>query len=229
MINITKISLCIIFTFFMLISCSKEKNMREPEKVELSEKLKREIPKNLKIIKTEKVNLKNDLNIFICLTLDEKTGEYNEYWFSNEEKIKQVNKFYSESNKKWFVNIDDDPELEMVKIITEEGSVDCAFYNINLDNLKPNIIFNFDPIILKNEKKYWGYSGDIDDIILKDKKLLVTVENNIPDYEEKKMSANQKKLPIIYFESIKNDLNIFEEKTGNFNFMSVNEIKQKIN
>ncbi|MNL76970.1 hypothetical protein D3C87_2030290 [compost metagenome] len=57
----------------------------------------------------------------------------------------------------------------------------------------------------------------------------MTVENNIPDYEEKKMSANQKKLPIIYFESIKNDLNIFEEKTGNFNFMSVNEIKQKIN
>ncbi|WP_337966769.1 hypothetical protein [uncultured Flavobacterium sp.] len=228
MINKLKLSFFVVFNFFMLMSCSKEKNMREPEKVEASQNLKNKIPRNLKIIKTEKVNLKQDLTIFICLTLDEKKGEYNEYWFLNDDEIKLVNKFYSESNKKWFLNIDEDPELEMLKIISEEGSVDCAFYNINTQNLKSNVIFNFDPIILKEDKKYWGYSGDINDIILKDNKLLTTIENNIPDYEEKKMSLNQKKLPIIYFDSGKKDLDILEEKIGNFAYMSIKEIKEKI-
>ncbi|WP_134151057.1 hypothetical protein [Flavobacterium sp. 270] len=201
--------------------------MIEPQKVEISEKLKSKIPKNLKILKSGKVNLNNDLIIFICLTLDEKTGEYNEYWFSNEE-IKLINKFYSESNKKWFVNIDDDPELEMLKINEEDTYTDCAFYDINVKDLKANIIFNIQPVILRDDKKYWGYSADIEDIILKDKKLLTTIENNIPDYEEKKMNLNQKKLPIIYFKSDKKELDILEEKTGTYEFMNTLEIKQKI-
>jgi len=229
MINLTQKFFCIISAFFILVSCSKEKNMLEPEKIETSEKIKSSIPENLKILNTKKVNLNNDVTIFICLTIDKTKGEYNEYWFSNNEEIKLIDKFYSESNKKWFVNIDDDPALEMVKIISDEGFVDCAFYDIDTQNLKSNIIFNFDPIILNEDKKYWGLSNDISDIILKDKKLLTTIENGIPDYEEKKMSKNQKKTPIIYFSSDKKDLDIMEEKIGNFEFMSIDEIKQKIN
>ncbi|MCC9016443.1 hypothetical protein [Flavobacterium lipolyticum] len=228
MMNIIKSSFCLILVSFMWVSCSKEKSLVEPEKIEASESLKNKIPKNLKIVKTEKVNLNNDLTIFICLTLDEKKGEYNEYWFSSNEEIKQINKFYSESNKKWFVNIDEDPELEMLKIITEEGDIDCAFYDVDKNSFNSNVIFNFDPLILKDDKKYWGFSGDIDDIILKDKKLLTTIENNIPDYEEKKMSVNQKKLPILYFKSDKKDLDSIEEKIGSFEFMNINEIREKI-
>ncbi|MDL2142849.1 hypothetical protein QQY79_09995 [Flavobacterium tructae] len=229
MMNIIKSSFCLILVSFMWVSCSKEKSLVEPEKIEASESLKNKIPKNLKIVKTEKVNLNNDLTIFICLTLDEKKGEYSEYWFSSNEEIKQINKFYSESNKKWFVNIDEDPELEMLKIITEEGYIDCAFYDVDKNSFNSNVIFNFDPLILKDDKKYWGFSGDIDDIILKDKKLLTTIENDIPDYEERKMSVNQKKLPILYFKSDKKDLDIIEEKIGSCKFMSISEIKQKIN
>lgn len=228
MIYRTKNVFCIISAFFILVSCSKEKNMIEPEKIETSEKIKSSIPENLKILNTKKVNLNNKTTIFICLTIDEVKGEYNEYWFSNNEEIKLIDKFYSESNKKWFVNIDDDPELEMVKIISDEGSINCAFYNVDTQNLKSNVVFNFDPVILKDDKRYWGYANDISDIILKDKKLLTTIENGIPDYEEKRMSKNQKKTPIIYFSSDKKDLDIIEEKIENFEFMSIDEIKQKI-
>ena len=192
----------------LLIITSCKQNSKTEQKVMLSsaktdQEILKNIPADYKIEKQENINIDNDADEELIVTaVDSKNEKYFEYWYKKENLIHEFSYSFVPINYKWFANLDDDNEKEIIRAQGYEDGVDYAIYKIKDNEEIVQLYFN--PGLKDSkyaDKNFWAYPNDIKDIIVdQDRKLLVSLNNNYPRDDDHTIPDNQKKLPFIFFE-----------------------------
>jgi len=192
----------------LLIITSCKQNGKTEQKVMLSsaktdQEILKNIPADYKIEKQENINIDNDADEELIVTaVDSKNDKYFEYWYKKGNLIHEFSYSFVPINYKWFANLDDDNEKEIIRAQGYEDGVDYAIYKIKDNEEIVQLYFN--PGLKDSkyaDKNFWAYPIDIKGVIVdQDKKLLVSLNNNYPRDDDHTIPDNQKELPFIFFE-----------------------------
>lgn len=192
----------------LLIITSCKQNSKTEQKVMLSsaktdQEILKNIPADYKIEKQENINIDNDADEELIVTaVDSKNEKYFEYWYKKGNLIHEFSYSFVPINYKWFANLDDDNEKEIIRAQGYEDGVDYAIYKIKDNEEIVQLYFN--PGLKDSkyaDKNFWAYPSDIKGVIVdQDKKLLVSLNNNYPRDDDHTIPDNQKELPFIFFE-----------------------------
>lgn len=192
----------------LLIITSCKQNSKTEQKVMLSsaktdQEILKNIPADYKIEKQENINIDNDADEELIVTaVDSKNEKYFEYWYKKGNLIHEFSYSFVPINYKWFANLDDDNEKEIIRAQGYEDGVDYAIYKIKGNEEIVQLYFN--PGLKDSkyaDKNFWAYPNDIKGVIAdQDKKLLVSLNNNYPRDDDHTIPDNQNELPFIFFE-----------------------------
>jgi len=158
---------------------------------------------------------------------------YQEIWIDSDfKKVKTIDKYLEDYNYFWFVNIDSDPEPEIFSATGYSDGIDYCFIDQDLETGKDSILFYFNPVILDNDKKYWGYPWDITDlIILNDKGLLkvrCSLDHEITRNGEITRPDWQSIFPVICFKGHSTQPNIKVGQINSMEWLEIIEICKRI-
>ncbi|MFY0687578.1 MAG: hypothetical protein JXQ90_10465 [Cyclobacteriaceae bacterium] len=169
--------------------------------------------------------------IVTTTTVDDRNYRFFEYWIlDNLVVIWKKERYNTGEYFRRFLNLDDDPELEMLLAFGYEDGMDYAFYNFDFDNRTEELIFYFYPAIIENEAIYWGYTWDISDIYISDEndriKILSSVHSNIGNDELgiDPLPENQSLMPVIFFGGHSTQPNDMSEKVGRRSWFTLEEL-----
>ena len=170
------------------------------------------------IIKTETIDFNGDnkLDYFVLFR--------NPSWHSSSTKPFAFELWYTSSFKvvkrvqisvvldydfRWFINLDNDPEPEIVSARGFSDGVTYAISDQNPSDWSEKLTFSFNPILIDPtdpwEVHYWGYTKDITNIMTKNDGGLIKIrcsfehkvyrdsEHYVPDWQQ------QHQLPVIFF------------------------------
>lgn len=192
----------------LLIITSCKQNSKTEQKVMLSsaktdQEILKNIPADYKIEKQENINIDNDADEELIVTaVDSKNEKYFEYWYKKGNLIHEFSYSFVPINYKWFANLDDDNEKEIIRAQGYEDGVDYAIYKTKGNEEIVQLYFN--PGLKDSkcaDKNFWAYPNDIKGVIVdQDKKLLVSLNNNYPRDDDHTIPDNQNELPFIFFE-----------------------------
>ncbi|WP_157472345.1 hypothetical protein [Flavobacterium aquidurense] len=159
---------------------------------------------------------------YICKTAIDTLGIGNEYWISSEYKTIKKVKYYGDGfHYRWFINLDNDPEPEMFETNGDEDGADYTITDQNLTTGKDRTLLYINPVIIENNKKYWGYSWDVKNITARkngtDIELFCSLNHQIiRDGNEEYDPEFQKIMPVLFFTGHhtqeSGNLNIKDEK-----------------
>jgi hypothetical protein len=159
-----------------------------------------------KIESVESVDFTGDkVPDYICKTTIDTLGIGNEYWISSEYKTIKKVKYYGDGfSYRWFINLDHDPEPEMFVANGDEDGADYIIMDQNLVSGKDSILLYINPVIIENQKKYWGYPWDIQNIIARKNgtniELFCSLNHQITrDGNEESDPEFQKQMPVLFF------------------------------
>ncbi|WP_123773901.1 hypothetical protein [[Flexibacter] sp. ATCC 35103] len=142
---------------------------------------------------------------YICKTAIDTSGIGNEYWISSEYKTIKKVKYYGDGFQyRWFINLDNDPEPEMFETNGDEDGADYTITDQNLVTGKDKTLLYINPVIIENNKKYWGYSWDVKNIMARKKgnniELFCSLSHQIiRDGNEEFDPEFQKIMPALFF------------------------------
>jgi hypothetical protein len=142
---------------------------------------------------------------FICKMKADTSGVGIEYWISSDYKRIKTTQHYSEGFcYRWFINLDADPEPEIFKATGDEDGADYTFEDQNLQTGLDTILLYINPVIIENNKKYWGYPWDITNLKAstngKIVKLFCSLNHKIErSGNEETDPEKQKQMPVIFF------------------------------
>ncbi len=168
---------------------------------------------------------------YICyVETDDKREPIKEYWVSSDFKIVKEQMGFMDAYILGFFNIDDDDELEYIRVNGEEIEIDYVLCDQN--NWKEKELFYFHLIIEKNNQFYWAYPSQIDDVIyneLNNKIFLKTTMNHsiIIDDRESIHPKWQKRMPALIFKGKIEDYNETKD-LKNIQFLEIQEIRSKV-
>ncbi len=101
-----------------------------------------------------------------------------------------------------FINLDDDPEPEIYLASGYSDGIDYEIYDLNMKTGKQELLFYFNPVIIDNEKKYWGYPWDTSGIITKNENgkrtVYCSLRHDIERDGEITRPDNQNFFPVIF-------------------------------
>lgn len=170
---------------------------------------------------------------FICQyepTIKVDNADFLQDWVTSEKIIVKTERKYSmDFDYSWFVNIDNDPEPEIFLASGYEDGIDYAFYDQDLKTGKNNLLFYFNPVIIENNKHYWGYPWDISDIIIKSDSSKIYIKSSVDNDMERDgnitIPDTTKKIPAIFFygHSTQKDLKVGEIR--NIKWTTIDELK----
>lgn len=146
----------------------------------------------------------NGLNDFIAIVDTDDPFKQVQYWFSSGYELWLKKEWYTMGiQHTWFVNLDQDSELELFYATGYEDGIDYYFVDLDLKKGKEEIVFFFNPIILENNEMHWGYPWDISDILIKEDSITliyVSLDHDIDSsMGELTRPENQPLFPIIFF------------------------------
>jgi len=192
----------------LLIITSCKQNSKTEQKVMLSsaktdQEILKNIPADYKIEKQENISIDNDADEELIVTaVDSKKEKYFEYWYKKGNLIHEFSYSFVPINYKWFANLDDDNEKEIIRAQGYEDGVDYAIYKIKGNEEIVQLYFN--PGLKDSKyanKNFWAYPNDVKGVIVdQNKNLLVSLNNNYPRDDDHTIPDNQKELPFIFFE-----------------------------
>jgi hypothetical protein len=142
---------------------------------------------------------------YICQTPVDSLGIGNEYWISSEYKTIKKAKYYSDGfYYRWFINLDDDSEPEMFEAIGDEDGANYIITDQNLATGKDKTLVYVNPVIIENQKKYWGYPWDVANIKARKNgtniELFCSLNHKIiRDGNEETDPKFQKQIPVLFF------------------------------
>lgn len=193
--------------FILLLITSYKQNKQIDKRVMLSDvkanrDILKNIPSSLKIEKEEKINIDNDTEEELIVTaVDSISEKYFEYWYKKGNLIHEFSYPFVSINYKWFADLDNDNEKEIIRAQGYEDGIDYAIYKVKDNDEVVQLYFN--PGLKDDrygDKNFWAYPNDMRDIIVdQDKKLLVSLNNNYPRDDEHTIPSNQWELPFVFF------------------------------
>ncbi|MBB6274757.1 hypothetical protein HDF26_005239 [Pedobacter cryoconitis] len=142
---------------------------------------------------------------FICKMKLDSTGVGNEYWItSNLKTVKKLQYYGDGFHYRWFINLDSDPEPEIYEAIGDEDGADYTFVDQNLKTGKDKTLLYINPVVIENDKKYWGYPWDVKDFMArtdgKTVELFCSLKHSITrDGNEISLPPGQKQMPVVLF------------------------------
>ncbi len=140
-------------------------------------------------------------------------------------------------NYQWFVNLDNDPEPEIISASGFEDGVDYSIYDLNVHDYTDSLLFRFNPVLLDSSVKsgtyFWGYPRDISHILTRDKnsklEIYCSFDHNISrHFEEIDIPGWQYILPVIFFTGNSSQPAIKVEKIKSAEWLSLEEIAKRI-
>ncbi|WP_194765679.1 hypothetical protein [Tamlana sp. I1] len=152
-----------------------------------------------------------------------------EYWITKDLEIIRSYRTNAYSYIFGFLNIDNDTELEYIRIDGEE-IVDYVLCDVN--NLREKELFYFLPVIEYDGNYYLGYQHLIEDIIYKKEKnniVFKCIENYtfINDDREGRYPKWQKQLPVLLFKGNKESFYKIEDLKS-FQFYKIEDLRNKV-
>lgn len=172
--------------------------------IESKSKELEELTNKEEILSIESIDFTGDKNNdFIVKTkIDENGYKICEYWISSKyELIRQIETYNDGIKMRKYINLDNDPELEIIDASGYEDGIDYTVQNINLNTGELETVLYFNPIIETETKNYWGYPWDWTKLKIKsDKRIKVSLQHEIERDREISFPRNQKILPAIYFD-----------------------------
>ena len=121
--------------FLLFISCYSQ-----DKKLNLNE-LKKNVPKGMTFQKIDTVSIYNQLE-YILTASDKKKNMTYEYWINNNEVVKTLKYPSVDINFKWFLNIDNDEDIEILRVQGFEDGINYVVNDILKDKEVPLIYFN---------------------------------------------------------------------------------------
>lgn len=128
-----------------------------------------------KILETKSIDFDGDdkLDFIVFVKNDTSDNPFAfELWYTSSFKLtKRVPKYISDFDYKWFINLDEDPEPEIISAYGFTDGIDYSIYDPNLAKGSDILLFRFNPVLIDSSNKqkeyYWGYPWDVANIIIK--------------------------------------------------------------
>ncbi|OWP86848.1 hypothetical protein BWK60_06770 [Flavobacterium covae] len=176
---------CFLAITVLDLSCKKNnvtvQNDSEKSSIKQVEKKVYEIPSELKIISQEEIDFDDDgTKDTIITATDDKAINTTEFWLKNNEFLYEFTYPWGSINKKWLVNLDDDAEIEIVRIQGDEDGVDYVIYDI-IDKEQKAILY-FNPVLEDNRypnQFMWAYPNDIKGLIVNQKREIKEIVQKV--------------------------------------------------
>jgi len=179
------------------------------------------------IEKVEQIDFNaNGINDYICRVRFD-NNVVKEYWITDSNKIVKIFDDIPSYNYRWFVNLDDDKEKEIIFARGYEDGIDYFFVNFDRKTQKMVTLFYFNPIIKQGIDYFWGYPWDIDKLIVDDNKMILSSFKSTIERDDKfSLVKGQKFLPNLFFTSKK--IGTFHVKVTRPQFHCYEEVKSKL-
>jgi len=210
------------------VSLRRITNLISPKKIKTPEKIRNMIQAN--IISTEAIDYTGNGKLdFLCKTIEGEDGNkiLKEYWISSNWEIDRIKKIEYEYDYKWFINLDSDSELEIIKAQGESEGINYGIYNLNFHSKNDDLLFYFNPIIESNKLYYWGYPWEIENLKIDNYKIKTSLKHKIERDGAIQEFENQILLPAIIFTGkSRKELEINDLK--NIKFLSVKNIMSEV-
>lgn len=196
-------NIALILLTIILLSCKNDKQiLTEKENDSIIEKIKSKIKKNATIESIEKIDLTgNSVNEYLVTAKNLNKDSIYEYWFDNDKELFKLKYPNKDVNYKWYINIDDDNQKEVIRAQGFEDGIDYVVYDIIEGKQKPLLYFY--PALKDEQYKnqiFWGYPWDISELIINsNNKILVSLSNDFDSDGNITKPKNQKELPFLFF------------------------------
>ncbi len=156
------------------------------------------------------------------------SADFLEYWITSEISVVKKLKKFEMIEYTWFSNIDNDPEPEIISASGHEDGIDYALYDQDLVSGKDQLLFYFNPVIIENDKFYWGYPGDITSLILRNSgsniHLKASGDHDIIR-DDNTTTPSTKKLPAIFFYGHATQPEVKVENLRDIHWVTLSDLK----
>ena len=232
----------LIINLLLAIPVAGQPTMHSPRKIETPSQISKTTSEF--ILKTETIDFNGDNKLDYIVLFKNQTWQSNftepfafEWWYtSNFKVVKKVPKYIVDYDYRWFINLDKDPEQEIVSARGYADGIDYSFYNQNLINGSDTLIFTLNPVLLDSSNKlkqqYWGYPWDITNIItrIRDGKIQIrcSLDHDIIRDSEHYVPDWQHILPVIFFIGKTTQPNIRVAPIRKVQWLTLQEIIEKV-
>lgn len=160
-----------------------------------------------------------------------------DFWVtSNFRIVKREPKFYADTDRKWFVNLDDDKVPEIVSAYGYEDGIEYSIYKQNFKSKKDTLLLMFNPVLMEDNNPktfYWGYPWDWTDILTKRKgnyfQLFCSFDHQVEgDFEVVEKPKWQRKIPIIFVRGKSTQPDITVENIGKGQWLDLKVIAVRV-
>jgi hypothetical protein len=167
---------------------------------------------------------------YIVQTKIDKEGKTTEFWLTSDFILfSRVSKSIGDYDYIRFINLDNDPEPEIYSASGYSDGIDYGFYDLNMKTGKQELLFYFNPVIIENEKDFWGYPWDTDGIMVRTvdgvTKIYCSEDHDVDRDGEITVTENQKVLPVIFLTGHSTQPNVGVEDIRNRTWRTIDEIK----
>lgn len=145
----------------------------------------------------------DNIKDYIVQTETDKNGMTTEYWLTSNFKIlSKRTKYVDDFDYTRFINLDDDPQPEIYSVTGYVEGVNYAIYKLDLKTGELKPLFYFNPVIVENNKYYWGYNRDMENLLLRNKdgviQLCYTTKHRIARDDFFEILMDQTVMPVIF-------------------------------
>lgn len=153
-----------------------------------------------------------------------------EHWITSDLKtFRKTKKYNQDHDFFWFINLDGDVEPEIFRATGYEDGIDYAIYDQDLKSGKEKLVSYVHPVIIDQDKTYWGYPWDITGMVVKkegtDVFLRVSFDHDIVRDEVITIPDPTKKLPAVFFHGHSTQPSIPVGQTRNPTWVMLKELR----
>lgn len=180
------------------ISMSCDQNTKVQQKIEPKTNI--EIPDSLEVDTIEKVKINNStIEIYTAFNND-RTTTY-EFWYKDSKQVHSVQYPFFEINYKWFADLDNNNDIEVIRAQGYEDGIDYGIYEKKEHS--EELLLRFNPVLLDQRypnKIFWGYPWDMERIVINNKKQILSSFQISDERDDNySMPEEQKQMPFVFF------------------------------
>jgi len=193
-----------------------------------------------KILKTYAIDFDGDDKLDFLVYVKNETSDTPfafELWYASSFKlVKRVPKYISDYDYKWFIDLDEDPEPEIISAYGFTDGIDYSIYDQNLAKGSDILLFRFNPVLVDSSNKqkeyYWGYPWDVTNITTKIESEVMRIRCSLNHDIVRDAYINipkwQHTLPVIFFVGKTTQPDIEVEAIKKVRWLTLSEIVKAV-